>query len=112
MSVFPKTTDKVLDPIDAPVFHEEDRPEHKEPRLFKLILLNDDETPYDFVRAVLIVHCRLSESAAEKMTHEVHTKGKAVAGIFSRDLCETLSCKINALAANNGFPFLTEVEPE
>ncbi len=112
MSVFPKTTDTVLDPIDAPVFHEEDRPEHKEPRLFKLILLNDDETPYDFVKAVLMVHLRLSESVAQKVTDEVHTKGKAVAGFYPRDLCETLSRRINTLAASNGFPFLTEVEPE
>ncbi len=65
-----------------------------------------------FVWAILVVHCGLSQSVAEKVTYEVHTKGKAVAGIFGRDLCETLSYKINALAANNGFPFLTEVEPE
>ncbi len=111
MSVFPKITDKVLDPIDVPVFHEEDWPEHKEPRLFKLIFLNDDYTPFDFVKAILMVHLLLSESIAERITHEVHAHGKAVAGIFPRDIAETRSSKINNIARANGLPFMTTVEP-
>ncbi len=82
------------------------------PRMFKVVLLNDDYTPFDFVQAILQTVFRHSAEAAGMIAKEVHDKGKAVGGIFTHEIAETKSVIVNHQAQESEFPFKTIVEAE
>ena len=82
------------------------------PRMYHVIFLNDDYTPFDFVQSVLQTIFRHPETAAQMIAKEVHDKGKAVAGTFTHDIAETKSETINHQARESAFPFKTTVEAE
>jgi len=82
------------------------------PRMFKVVLLNDDFTPFDFVQAILQTVFRHSVEAASMIAKEVHEKGKAVGGIFTHEIAETKSATVNHQAQESEFPFKTIIEAE
>lgn len=89
---------------------EEAKPKTKQPPLFKVVLVNDDFTPMEFVVQVLqkfFHHSR--ESAVQIMLH-VHTKGRGVAGIFPAEIAETKTAQANAFARQHQHPLLTVLE--
>lgn len=87
------------------------RPQIKEPPLYFVILMNDDFTPMDFVTAVLQKFFALSEQRAVEIMWKVHTTGKGVCGIFTRDIAETKAVQINAYSRQNQQPLLCSTEP-
>ena len=64
-------------------------PKLEKPPLFKVVLLNDDFTPMDFVVEILIHHFSMSEEKATQVMLHVHTRGVGVCGVFSKDVAET-----------------------
>ena len=83
-----------------------------EPKMYRVIMLNDDYTPMDFVAAILQTVFHHSPAVSETIAREVHEKGKAIAGTFTHEIAETKSALVNYRAAEIQFPFKTVVEAE
>ena len=88
----------------------ENKPELKRPPLYKVIILNDDYTPMEFVVHVLETFFSLGREKATQLMLAVHTQGSAVAGIFPRDLAETKSEQVNQYAQEHQHPLKSTVE--
>ena len=78
--------------------------------MFKVLLLNDDYTPMEFVVHVLEVFFRMDYEKAWQIMMAVHTTGSAVVGIFPRDIAETKSEQVNQYAQENNHPLKSTVE--
>jgi ATP-dependent Clp protease adaptor protein ClpS len=89
-----------------------ERQEVKRPRLFKVLLHNDDYTTMEFVVHVLMKFFRKSETEATQIMLTVHTKGVGVAGLYSRDLAATKAAQVSEYARENQMPLMCTVEPE
>ena len=89
---------------------EESKPELKRPPLFKVVLINDDYTPMEFVVEVLEIFFRMNREQATHVMLTVHTQGKGVCGIFTRDIAETKAAQVNQYARENEHPLLCEIE--
>lgn len=102
--------------IGEVVTHEQIEPKHfflyKKPRQYKVTLLNDDYTPMDFVVDVIKHFFHKNESIAVQLMLQVHYQGRAICGIFSRDIAETKVGLVNDHARNYGYPLLCRMEPE
>lgn len=88
----------------------EARPQVKEPPLYRVVLLNDDYTPMEFVVQVLMGFFTMSEEKATQVMLAVHTQGKGVCGIYSKDVAETKAAQVNQFSRQNKHPLLCEVE--
>jgi ATP-dependent Clp protease adaptor protein ClpS len=98
------------DHSDGALALQESKPELKRPPLFKVVLINDDYTPMEFVVEVLEVFFRMNREQATHVMLTVHTQGKGVCGIFTRDIAETKSAQVNQYARENEHPLLCEIE--
>ena len=85
-------------------------PELKKPPLFKVVLLNDDYTPMEFVVEVLETFFSMNREQATQVMLTVHTRGKGVCGIYTRDIAETKSAQVNQYAREHQHPLLCEIE--
>jgi ATP-dependent Clp protease adaptor protein ClpS len=95
---------------DSGVATETAKPKLKRPPLYKVILLNDDYTPMEFVVHVLEVFFAMNREKATQVMLTVHTQGSAVVGIFPRDIAETKSEQVNQYAQENQHPLISTVE--
>ncbi len=84
----------------------------KEPSLFAVFLLNDDFTTQDFVVQVLTQFFYKSESDAFTLMLEVHNKGRAKVGVFTKDVAETKVYLVHQAAKENNFPLKCTLEEE
>jgi ATP-dependent Clp protease adaptor protein ClpS len=82
------------------------------PRLHKVILLNDDYTPRDFVVTVLKAEFRMSESQAARVMTTAHQRGACVVAVFTKDVAEEKATKATDAARKQGYPLLFTTEPE
>lgn len=89
---------------------EESKPKVKRPPLYKVVLINDDYTPMEFVVEVLEIFFRMNREQATHVMLTVHTQGKGVCGIFTRDIAETKSAQVNQYAREHEHPLLCEIE--
>lgn len=84
----------------------------EKPRKWCVLFHNDDYTTMDFVVLVLMRYFHKSEPEAHHVMLTVHHKGRAVAGIYTRDIAETKAEEVMSVARENGFPLLLTTEPE
>ena len=82
------------------------------PRLYKVILLNDDYTPHEFVVTVLKSEFRLSEEQAYRVMMTAHRLGACVVAVFARDVAETKAARATEAGQSMGFPLRFVAEPE
>ncbi len=82
------------------------------PRLHKVILLNDDYTPRDFVVTVLKAEFRMSESQAARVMTTAHQRGACVVAVFTKDVAEDKATNATDAARKQGYPLLFTTEPE
>jgi len=82
------------------------------PKMYKVLLLNDDYTPMDFVTLVLKRFFSKTEEQATKIMLDVHKKGAGVAGVFTLEIAEMKVMQSNQLARQNQHPLKTVLEPE
>ena len=87
------------------------KPKLKRPAMYQVILLNDDYTPMDFVVEVLLTFFSMNEEKATQIMMAVHTQGKAVCGIFTRDIAETKVALVNQYSADCEHPLMCEMQP-
>ncbi len=100
-----------LDDIsDGGLATEATKPKLKKPRMFKVVLLNDDYTPMEFVVLVLESVFRIDREKATQIMLHVHTRGKGVCGLFTRDVAETKMSQVNKLSRDHQHPLLCEIE--
>ncbi len=94
---------------DDLVVHEA-KPKLKKPPLYKVIILNDDFTPMDFVIEVLMDFFNMSEDKATMVMLQVHTQGMGVCGVYSKEVAETKVYIVNDYARENQHPLLCAME--
>jgi len=82
----------------------------KEPSMYKVLLINDDYTPMDFVIDVLVRFFRMNEEQATQVMMNVHTRGKGVCGVFTHEIAETKMLQVNQYAKKNEHPLLCVIE--
>ena len=90
----------------------ESKPQIKteKPPLYKVLLLNDDYTPMDFVVDVLRVFFSMNVEKATQIMLKVHTEGKGVCGVYSKDIAETKAAQVNDYSKECEQPLLCSVE--
>lgn len=89
---------------------EEARQKLKNPPRYQVILLNDDYTPMDFVVHVLQYFFTMDLESATRVMLTVHTQGKGICGVFSKDVAETKAAQVNRYSRENQHPLLCEIE--
>jgi len=82
------------------------------PKLWKVILLNDDYTPREFVVEVLKAVFRLNESQAYRVMMTAHQKGACVIAVFTKDVADTKAKEATEFGKSQGFPLYFTTEPE
>ena len=86
------------------------KPKLKQPPMYKVIVLNDDYTPMEFVVHVLEQIFAMNREKATQVMLTIHTMGSAVCGIYPRDIAETKSEQVNRYAQENNHPLISQVE--
>jgi len=89
---------------------EEARPKIKRPPLYRVVLINDDYTPMEFVVDVLETIFAMERTRATQVMLEVHTKGKGICGVFNFEIAETKVAQVVALAQQHQHPLLCTME--
>lgn len=83
-----------------------------EPKRYKVVVLNDDHTPIDFVIEVLITIFKHSQETAKDLTLKVHNEGSAIVGVYSYEIAEQKGLEATQLARQLGFPLQIKVDQE
>ena len=91
---------------------EEAEPRLKKPRLFRVLLVNDDYTPMEFVVTVLQRIFRLAQEQAVQVMLKVHTEGSGVCGVFTAEVAETRVREVLNFARENTHPLQCTMESE
>ena len=89
---------------------EEAKPKLKPPRKYKVVLLNDDYTPMEFVVQILSKFFGMDQEKATKVMLMVHTKGKAVCGEYSYQIAETKVEQVNDYSRQHQHPLMCVME--
>ncbi|NOT11789.1 MAG: ATP-dependent Clp protease adapter ClpS [Methylococcaceae bacterium] len=89
---------------------QEAKPKLKRPPLYKVILLNDDFTPMDFVIEILMYFFAMPQDKATRVMLQIHTQGVGVCGTFSKDVAETKVYLVNEYSREHQHPLLCSME--
>lgn len=96
--------------FDDDLATQEAKPKLKRPPLYKVILLNDDYTPMDFVVHVLETFFSIDKENATRIMLDVHKHGKGVCGVFTHEIAETKVSLVNEYSRKNQHPLLCTLE--
>src|ERR1700731_646725 len=88
------------------------QPKTQRPPLYKVILLNDDYTPREFVVQVLKAVFRMNESQSYRVMMTAHQRGACVIAVYTRDVAETKAKEATELGKSKGYPLFFTTEPE
>jgi len=91
---------------------QEAKPKLKRPPMYKVILLNDDYTPMEFVVHILEEFFGMDRERATHVMLNVHTQGKGICGLFTRDIAETKVSQVNDYSRQNEHPLLCTLEAD
>ena len=86
------------------------KPETARPPLYQVVLLNDDYTPMEFVVAVLETFFNMNRERATQIMLHVHTRGKGVCGVFTREVAESKVTQVNEFSRSHQHPLLCTME--
>jgi ATP-dependent Clp protease adaptor protein ClpS len=84
----------------------------KEPPMFKVIYLNDNQTPMEFVIETLIDSFNYNTQTAVKITEDIHVQGAAVVAVLPYEIAEQKGIEVTLCARNNNYPLQVKLEPE
>lgn len=107
-----KRKDPKRDDGGATVLDPKSRTRTKKPKLYKVILHNDDYTTMEFVVHILQKIFHKNHAEATHIMLYVHRKGRAVVGVYTYDVAETKVTQVTELARESGYPLLCTMEPE
>ena len=86
------------------------KPEVAKPPMYQVVILNDDYTPMDFVVSVLETFFSMTRQTATQVMLHVHTRGKGVCGVFTREVAETKVTQVNEFSRSHQHPLLCTME--
>lgn len=95
---------------DGSLAVEEAKPKLKPPKKYKVVLLNDDYTPMEFVVLILTSFFGMNQELATKIMLTVHTKGKAICGEYDYEIAETKVEQVNNYSREHQHPLLCTME--
>ncbi|MFC6631697.1 ATP-dependent Clp protease adapter ClpS [Microbulbifer taiwanensis] len=98
--------------MDGDLALQEAPPQLKRPPMYKVVMLNDDYTPMDFVVEALEMFFGANRERATQLMLQVHTQGKAICGVYTRDIAETKAAQVNQFARDHQHPLLCEIEAD
>ncbi len=98
------------DSHDGDLAVQEAKPKLQRPPLYKVVLLNDDFTPMDFVIDILVRFFTMSEEKATRIMLHVHTRGVGVCGVYAKDVAETKVVIVNEYSRENQHPLMCSME--
>lgn len=84
----------------------------QEPKRWKVVFLNDEVTPIDFVVGLLVETFKHTQETAKEITLEIHNNGSGIAGVYSFEIAEAKAVEATQLARANGFPLQIKMEEE
>jgi len=102
--------ERLTDQSQDGVAVQEAKPKLKQPPMYKVVLLNDDYTPMEFVVQVLEMFFGMDREKATRIMLTVHTQGKGVCGIYTREIAETKVVQVNQYSRENQHPLLCDME--
>jgi ATP-dependent Clp protease adaptor protein ClpS len=88
------------------------RPKTERPRLHKVILVNDDYTPREFVVTVLKAEFRMNEDQAYRVMLTAHKRGVCVVAVYTKDVADTKATRATEAGRSKGYPLTFTTEPE
>ena len=88
------------------------KPKTERPKLWKVVLLNDDFTPREFVVVVLKAVFRMNEDEAYNVMITAHRRGACVIAVFTKDVADTKAKEATEMGKQNGYPLYFTTEPE
>lgn len=83
-----------------------------EPKYYKVVFLNDDTTPMEFVISLLMNVFKHSEETAHNLTMQIHTEGSGIVGVYTHELAEQKAIESVGLSRQNGFQLQVRLEEE
>ena len=95
---------------DLDVAVKEAEPKLKRPPMYRVVLINDDYTPMEFVVEVLETVFGMERNKATRVMLEVHTRGKGICGVFSYEIAETKVAQVTSIAQQQQHPLLCTME--
>lgn len=95
---------------DSGLAVQEAKPRLKRPPMYKVLLLNDDYTPMEFVVQVLETFFGMNREKATQVMLHVHTRGMGVCGVFTREIAETKMYQVNEYSRSSKHPLLCTME--
>jgi ATP-dependent Clp protease adaptor protein ClpS len=110
MSTQKELEDDFFDVTERDLEDEKQEEQVKPPKRYHVFIMNDDYSRWDFVVDMLIKIFGQSEDQANRTTRVIHTKGKGLAGTYTRDIAETKADSLNQYAQANEFPLHAETE--
>lgn len=97
-------------PADQLVAEPKHKEQLKQPSFYQVVLLNDDFTPMDFVVELLQIFFGMDEQRATQVMLTVHTKGKGVCGIYTKDVAATKAAQVNDHSREHQYPLQCKIE--
>ena len=85
---------------------------HQRPRMYRVVLHNDDYTPMEFVVRLLETVFHRNESEATEIMLQVHNHGQGIAGVYTHEIAETKVAQVHLLARKNDHPLMASMEPD
>ena len=104
-------SDKPQQYLEGPVV-QESKPKLQKPRLYKVLLLNDDFTPMEFVVVILELFFQKNREDATRIMLHVHQRGAGICGVFPYEIAETRVRQVLAYAREHRHPLQCTLEPE
>ena len=83
----------------------------QEPGMYKVLFLNDDVTPMDFVVQILVEFFKHNSERASSIMQQIHNNGSGVAGVFTYEIAEQKGVETTVFARENGYPLQIKIEP-
>jgi len=102
--------DRKRDSDDYDLAVEEARPEVRQPPLYRVVLINDDFTPMQFVVDILESVFGMERTRATQVMLEIHTRGKGVCGVYNFEIAETKVAQVTGIARQHQHPLLCTME--
>ena len=96
---------------DSGVVAQEVPPKLQKPKMYQVVLLNDDYTPMEFVVALIEQFFHKSRENATQIMLKIHTEGKGVCGVYIEDIAETKAAMVNQYSQDHEHPLLCQAEP-
>ena len=84
----------------------------EEPKKYKIVMLNDDKTPIEWVIGLLTTIFKHSQETAEKITLTIHNEGSGVVGVYTYEIAEQKTAEAITASRENGFPLVIKMETE